>query len=245
MGVQINTERANAALLSWVPAQDSRRNPPSGYVLERQEVGTGSQEWLQCLTTDSATSVEILGDSVPCEADYRFRICSVNKYGKSNNVEFPRAVHLGKFRKGYGNWSRVISLQILLSKLCMSLFSVPVARIQAPLQDALVPEGQDAHFSIELSASVIGTWFLNGTQLQEDERYSMRRTRTHQSLRIRGVRDTDNGAEITFIAYGIRDSAALYIQGTYRSTSLFYVNIFMCFLEKSLRFHTNSPQTSS
>ncbi|GLD61489.1 obscurin-like protein 1 isoform X8, partial [Lates japonicus] len=183
VGVQINTERANAALLSWVPAQDSRKNPPSGYVLERQEVGTGSQEWLQCLTTDSATSVEILGDSVPCEADYRFRICSVNKYGKSNNVEFPRAVHL-----------------------------VPVARIQAPLQDALVPEGQDAIFSIELSASVIGTWFLNGTQLQEDERFSMRRSRTHQSLRIRGVRDTDNGAEITFIAYGIRDSAALYIQ---------------------------------
>lgn len=43
----------------------------------------------------------------------------------------------------------------------------------------------------------------------------MRRSRTHQSLRIRGVRDTDNGAEITFIAYGIRDSAALYIQGMY------------------------------
>ncbi|XP_019910065.2 obscurin-like protein 1 isoform X6 [Esox lucius] len=183
VGVQINTERANAVLLSWVPPQDTRKNPPSGYILERQEVGTGSQEWLQCLTTDSATSVEILGDSVPCEADYRFRICSVNKYGRSNNVEFPRVVHL-----------------------------VPVTRIQAPLQDALVPEGQDACFSIELTASVIGSWFLNGTQLVEDERYSMRRSRTHQSLRIRGVQDTDNGAEITFIAYGIRDSAALYIQ---------------------------------
>uniref|UniRef100_A0A671KRF2 Obscurin like cytoskeletal adaptor 1b n=1 Tax=Sinocyclocheilus anshuiensis TaxID=1608454 RepID=A0A671KRF2_9TELE len=181
IGVQINTERANAALLSWFPAQDSRKNPPSGYIIERQEVG--SQEWLQCLTTDSATSVEILGDSVPCEADYRFRICSVNKYGRSGNVEFPRAAHL-----------------------------VPVARIQAPLQDALVPEGQDACFTIELSASVIGTWFLNGNQLQDDERFSIRRSRTHQSLRIRGVRDTDNGAEITFIAYGIRDSAALYIQ---------------------------------
>ncbi|XP_076858629.1 obscurin-like isoform X2 [Brachyhypopomus gauderio] len=181
IGVQINTERANAALLSWFPAQDFRRNPPSSYILERQEMG--SQEWLQCLTTDLATSVEILGDSVPCEADYRFRICSVNKYGRSGYVEFPRAVHL-----------------------------VPVAKIQTPLQDALVPEGQDACFSIELSASVIGTWFLSGTQLQEDERFSMRRSRTHQSLRIRGVRDTDNGAEITFIAYGIRDSAALYIQ---------------------------------
>ncbi|XP_051566120.1 obscurin-like protein 1 [Myxocyprinus asiaticus] len=181
IGVQINTERANAALLSWFPSQDSRKNPPSGYIIERQEVG--SQEWLQCLTTDSATSVEILGDSVPCEADYRFRICSVNKYGRSGNVEFPRAVHL-----------------------------VPVARIQAPLQDALVPEGQDACFTIELSASVIGTWFLNGNQLQDDERFSIRRSRTHQSLRIHGVRDTENGAEITFIAYGIRDSAALYIQ---------------------------------
>ncbi|XP_077473807.1 obscurin-like protein 1 [Stigmatopora argus] len=183
VGVQINTERANAALLSWTPAQDSRKNPPSGYVLERQEVGTGSQEWLQCLTTDSATSVEILGDSVPCEADYRFRICSVNKYGKSNNVEFPKAVHL-----------------------------VPVARIQTALQDALVPEGQDAVFTIELSASVIGSWFLNGTQLQDDERFSMRRSRTHQTLRIQCVRDKENGGEITFVAYGIRDSAALYIQ---------------------------------
>ncbi len=94
IGVQINTERANAALLSWIPAQDSRKNPPSGYIIERQEVG--SQEWLQCVTTDSATSVEILGDSVPCEADYSFRICSVNKYGRSGNVEFPQAVHLGK-----------------------------------------------------------------------------------------------------------------------------------------------------
>lgn len=111
-------------------------------------------------------------------------------------------------------------LLTLLTKLCINFsFPVPVARIQAPLQDALVPEGQDGLFSIELSASVIGTWFLNGTQLQEDERYSMRRSRTHQSLRIRGVRDTDNGAEITFIAYGIRDSAALYIQGMYGSLS--------------------------
>ena len=101
--------------------------------------------------------------------------------------------------------------------------SVPVARIQAPLQDALVPEGQDACFTIELSASVIGTWFLNGTQLQDDERYTTRRSRTHQSLRIRGVRDTENGAEITFIAYSIRDSAALYIQGTD-----FFFYCFMC-----------------
>ncbi|MBN3323328.1 OBSCN protein, partial [Atractosteus spatula] len=181
VGVQMNTERANAALLSWVSAHDSRKNPPSGYVLERQELS--SPEWLQCLTTDSATAVEILGDSVPCEADYRFRICSVNKYGRSGHVEFPGSVHL-----------------------------VPVARIQTPLQDALVMEGQDAEFSIELSACVVGTWFLNGTQIQEGERFSMHRSRTHHSLCIRCAQNTDNRTEITFIAYGVRDSAALYIQ---------------------------------
>ncbi|XP_058889463.1 obscurin-like protein 1 isoform X4 [Acipenser ruthenus] len=181
VGVQMNTERSNSALLSWVPAHDSRKNPPTGYVLERQEVG--SQEWLQCLTTDLASAVEILGDSVPSEADYRFRICSVNKYGRSGHVEFSSVVHL-----------------------------VPVARIKTPLQDVLVSEGKDAEFSIELSALVIGTWFLNGSQIQEDERYTIHRSRTEHSLRLKATNPSDNRSEITFIAYGVRDSAMLYVQ---------------------------------
>uniref|UniRef100_A0A8C4SUB9 Obscurin-like protein 1 n=1 Tax=Erpetoichthys calabaricus TaxID=27687 RepID=A0A8C4SUB9_ERPCA len=182
IGVQMNTERANAALMSWVPALDSRKNPPSGYVLERQEAG--SHEWLQCLTTDSASAVEILGDSVPSEADYRFRICSFNKYGRSGHVEFPEFVHL-----------------------------VPVARIQTPLQDALVPAGTDAEFFIELSASVIGTWFLNGTQLQENEKCVIHHYRTQHFLLLKDVQMCDDRSEITFIAYGVRDSAVLCVQG--------------------------------
>ncbi|KAK1166274.1 obscurin-like isoform X1 [Acipenser oxyrinchus oxyrinchus] len=183
VGVQMNTERSNSVLLSWVPAHDSRKNPPTGYVLERQEVG--SQEWLQCLTTDLASAVEILGDSVPSEADYRFRICSVNKYGRSGHVEFSSVVHL-----------------------------VPVARIKTPLQDVLVSEGKDAEFSIELSALVIGTWFLNGSQIQEDERYTIHRSRTEHSLHLKATNPSDNRSEITFIAYGVRDSAMLYVQPT-------------------------------
>ncbi|MGH0116900.1 UNVERIFIED_CONTAM: hypothetical protein FKN15_040889 [Acipenser sinensis] len=183
VGVQMNTERSNSALLSWVPAHDSCKNPPTGYVLERQEVD--SQEWLQCLTTELASAVEILGDSVPSEADYRFRICSVNKYGRSGHVEFSSVVHL-----------------------------VPVARIKTPLQDVLVSEGKDAEFSIELSALVIGTWFLNGSQIQEDERYTIQRSRTEHSLRLKATNPSDNRSEITFIAYGVRDSAMLYVQPT-------------------------------
>lgn len=107
-----------------------------------------------------------------------------------------------------------------------------------------MPEGQDGLFSIELSASVIGSWFLNGTELQEDERYSMRRSRTHQSLRIQGVRDTDNGAEITFIAYGIRDSAALYIQGM-RGSLTSFVSVCVTIYQLLVCFTTVSLSSSN
>lgn len=92
----MSTEHSNAALLTWCPAPDVHRSPPNAYVLERQEAGTA--EWVQCLTTDTAGAVEVLGDSVPAEADYRFRLCAVNKYGCSAHVEFPGAAHLGECR---------------------------------------------------------------------------------------------------------------------------------------------------
>eukprot|EP00061_Rhincodon_typus_P010830 g35409.t1 len=63
-----------------------------GYVIERQEQGT--EEWVRCLTTEGSTTVEILGESVPNEARYRFRVCSINNYGRSEQVEFPGVVHL-------------------------------------------------------------------------------------------------------------------------------------------------------
>lgn len=90
----MNTDCLNGAILSWSPSPNLQNSTKSVYVLERQEVG--SQEWQRCLTTETATSAEVLGDSVPCEGDYRFRICCVNKYGRSGHVEFPKVVHLGK-----------------------------------------------------------------------------------------------------------------------------------------------------
>lgn len=95
MSVQMNTDSLNGAVLSWSPSPNLQNSTTkSVYVLERQEVG--SQEWQRCLTTETGTSAEVLGDSVPCEGDYRFRICCVNKYGRSGHVEFPKVVHLGK-----------------------------------------------------------------------------------------------------------------------------------------------------
>lgn len=89
----MDIDRPNSALLSWERAANSQTTTRSIFVLEMQEVG--SQEWHKCFTSETATSAEVTGDAVPCEGNYRFRICSINKYGRSGHVEFPKVVHLG------------------------------------------------------------------------------------------------------------------------------------------------------
>uniref|UniRef100_A0A671LA03 Obscurin-like protein 1 n=1 Tax=Sinocyclocheilus anshuiensis TaxID=1608454 RepID=A0A671LA03_9TELE len=183
VSVQMNTDCLNGAILSWSASPNLQNSTKSVYVLERQEVG--SQEWQRCLTTETATSAEVLGDSVPCEGDYRFRICCVNKYGRSGHVEFPKVVHLA-----------------------------PGPKIKTPLKNAVVTEGEDAVFSIELSANLIGTWFLNSQQLQDSGRFSITQSKNQHTLRLHQVPNVYDGAEITFIATGVRDSATLQIKET-------------------------------
>ncbi|KAI4883542.1 hypothetical protein NFI96_026924, partial [Prochilodus magdalenae] len=178
VGVQMNTDCPNGVILSWSPSPNLQASTKSVYVVEFQEMG--SQEWQRCMTTETGTSTEILGDSVPCEGDYRFRICCINKYGRSGHVEFPNMVHL-----------------------------VPSPKIKTQLKNAVVTEGEDAVFSIELSVSMIGTWFLNSTQLQASERFSISQSKTLHILRFHNVLSVYDGAEITFIATGVRDSAVL------------------------------------
>uniref|UniRef100_A0A8D3BUK5 Obscurin like cytoskeletal adaptor 1a n=1 Tax=Scophthalmus maximus TaxID=52904 RepID=A0A8D3BUK5_SCOMX len=167
VGVTMDADRPNSALLTWVPSPNSPTSSRSIFVLERQEVG--SQEWLKCHTSETATSAEVGGDSVPCEGDYRFRVCCINKYGRSGHVEFPKA-------------------------------------------GCELVEGEDAHFSIELSASMVGTWFLNSAQLQHGGRYLIQQLQTQHSLVIRDTCTTEDTAEVTFIANGVRDSAVLKVK---------------------------------
>ncbi|XP_044043065.1 obscurin-like protein 1a [Siniperca chuatsi] len=181
VGVKMDVDRPNSALLTWVPAPNSQTSTRSIFVVERQEVG--SQEWQKCFTSENATSAEVGGDSVPCEGNYRFRVCCINKYGRSGHVEFPKAVHLA-----------------------------PGPKIHSCLKGCEVVEGEDAHFSIELSATMVGTWFLNSAQLQHGGRYSIKQSQTQHSLVIREAHTTEDTAEVTFIANGVRDSAVLKVK---------------------------------
>lgn len=181
VGVKMDVDRPNSALLTWVPAPNSQTSTRSIFVVERQEVG--SQEWQKCFTSEATTSAEVTGDSVQYEGDYRFRVCCINKYGRSGHVEFPKAVHL-----------------------------VPGPKICSSLKACEVEEGEDAHFSIELSTPMVGTWFLNSAQLQHGGRYSIKQSQTQHSLVIHDTRAAEDTAEVTFIANGVRDSAELKVK---------------------------------
>ncbi|NWQ74772.1 OBSL1 protein, partial [Columbina picui] len=185
VAAKMSVAESNVALLTWCPAPDAHHRPPSRYLLERREVAGG--EWVQCLATDLPSRVRVLGDSVPREADYCFRVCATNKHGRSIPVEFPGSVHLA-----------------------------PAARLERGLQDVWVQDGEDAQFSLELSVTVHGAWFLNGTRLGEEEeagdRYSVQCHGTEHSLLIRGARLADSGMQVTFVSGAVRDSATLHVQ---------------------------------
>ncbi|NXX80397.1 OBSL1 protein, partial [Urocolius indicus] len=186
VAAEMSVAESNVAVLSWCPAPDAHLRAPSRYLLERREAAGG--EWVQCLATDLPGCVRVLGDSVPCEADYCFRVCATNEHGRSSPVEFPGSVRLA-----------------------------PAARLEKGLQDVRVRDGEDARFSLELSAVVRGTWFLDGVRLGEEEevagsRCIVLRHRTEHSLLIRGVRLADSGTQVTFVSGDVRDSATLHVQ---------------------------------
>ncbi|XP_062353995.1 obscurin-like protein 1 [Cinclus cinclus] len=185
VAAEMSVVESNTALLTWCPAPDSHLRPASHYLLEHREAAGG--EWVQCLATDLPSCVRVLGDSVPREADYCFRVTAANKHGRSSPVEFPGSVHLA-----------------------------PAARLERGLQDTWVRDGEDVQFSLELSAVVHGSWFLNGARLGEEEdagsRCSVQRRGMEHSLLIRGARLVDSGAQVTFVSGGVRDSAILHVQ---------------------------------
>ncbi|XP_040084175.1 obscurin-like protein 1 isoform X3 [Oryx dammah] len=180
----------NTVLLTWKPP-DPTPETPFIYRLERQEVG--SEDWVQCFSIEKAGAVEVPGDCVPTEGDYRFRVCTVSEHGRSPHVVFHGSAHL-----------------------------VPTARLVAGLEEVQVYDGEDAVFSLDLSTVIQGTWFLNGEELKSNEpegqvgpgplRYRVEQRGLQHRLILQAVRHHDSGALIGFSCPGVQDSAALTIQ---------------------------------
>ncbi|XP_019493828.1 PREDICTED: obscurin-like protein 1 isoform X4 [Hipposideros armiger] len=180
----------NTVLLTWKPPEPAPETPFI-YRLERQEVG--SEDWIQCFSIEKAGAVEVPGDCVPSEGDYRFRVCTVSEHGRSPHVVFHGSAHL-----------------------------VPTARLVTGLEDVQVYDGEDAVFSLDLSTIIQGTWFLNGEELKGTEpegqvepgalRYRVEHKGLQHRLILQAVKHQDSGALVGFSCPGVQDSAALTIQ---------------------------------
>ncbi|XP_006867913.1 PREDICTED: obscurin-like protein 1 isoform X2 [Chrysochloris asiatica] len=180
----------NTVLLTWKPPEPAPETPFI-YRLERQEVG--SDDWAQCFSIEKAGAVEVPGDCVPAEGDYRFRVCTVSEHGRSPHVMFQGSAHL-----------------------------VPNARLVAGLEDVQVYAGEDAVFSLDLSTIIQGTWFLNGQELASNApegqvepgalRYRVEQKGLQHRLILQSVKHQDSGALVGFSCPGVQDSAALTIQ---------------------------------
>uniref|UniRef100_A0A8B9EVW0 Obscurin, cytoskeletal calmodulin and titin-interacting RhoGEF n=1 Tax=Anser cygnoides TaxID=8845 RepID=A0A8B9EVW0_ANSCY len=118
------------------------------------------------------------------EADYQFRVSAVNAHGQSPYLEFPGSMHLE-----------------------------PVLAVKTPLTTVEAVPGGDAIFTIDLTKTCSGTWYLNGKVLQESETYIIKRTQTTHNLIIKNVTKNDDGAEVKFVANNVDMSTKMRVRG--------------------------------
>ncbi|XP_021393666.2 obscurin isoform X15 [Lonchura striata] len=139
--------------------------------------------WVRCHESH-VPSPELTVSNLAEEADYQFRVSAVNAYGQSPFLEFPGSLHLE-----------------------------PVLAVKNPLTTAEVAPGGDALFTVDLTKTCSGTWYLNGKALQESETYIINRTQTTHSLVIKNVTRKDDGAEVKFVANDVETSTKMRVRG--------------------------------
>lgn len=103
---------------------------------------------------------------------------------------------------------------VVLRAVCCSSLE-PVLAVKNPLTSAEVAPGGDALFTVDLTKTCSGTWYLNGKVLQESETYIINRTQTTHTLVIKNVTRKDDGAEVKFVANDIETSTKMRVRGIY------------------------------
>ncbi|XP_064495791.1 obscurin [Pseudopipra pipra] len=139
--------------------------------------------WVRCHESHVPVP-ELTVSNLAEEADYQFRVSAVNTYGQSPYLEFPGSIHLE-----------------------------PVLAVKSPLTTAEAVPGGDALFTVDLTKTCSGTWYLNGKVLQESETCIIKRTQTTHTLTIKNVTKKDDGAEVKFVASDVETSTKMRVKG--------------------------------
>lgn len=102
-----------------------------------------------------------------------------------------------------------ISRTLIASYVC----SEPTASVTSGLQSCTAVSGEEATFSVELSAACSGSWTLNGRLIRSGADYLITRSKTVHTLVIREVTTALDGAQVKFVGGGSESVCSLSVKG--------------------------------
>ncbi|KAG5842162.1 hypothetical protein ANANG_G00174720 [Anguilla anguilla] len=143
----------------------------------------GTQTWVKCHISAFVSSTEFTVSGITEEASYQFRITAVNDFGQSPCLEVPGTFYLE-----------------------------PTGEVKSGLVNSTATEGEEASFTVELSAICSGSWSLNGHTLRSGGDYLITRNKTTHVLLIRQVRQELHGATLLFTGGGAESSCTLSVK---------------------------------
>ncbi|KAJ8337405.1 hypothetical protein SKAU_G00386250 [Synaphobranchus kaupii] len=143
----------------------------------------GTQTWVKCHGSGITSSTEFTVSGLAEEASYQFRITAVNDFGQSPCLEVPGTFYLE-----------------------------PAGEVKSGLVNSTATEGEEASFTVELSAVCSGSWSLNGRVLRSGEDYLITRNKTTHVLVIRLVRQELHGATLLFTGGGAQSTCTLSVK---------------------------------
>ncbi|KAL7874925.1 hypothetical protein SRHO_G00058950 [Serrasalmus rhombeus] len=143
----------------------------------------GAQTWVKVTGMEILCSSKCTISNIAEEGSYQFRISAVNDYGQSAFLEVPGTFYLE-----------------------------PTASVKSGLQNCSVSSGEEASFTVELSAVCSGLWTLNGQVIRSGVDYLITRTKTNHTLVIREVRTALDGAQVKFVGGGSESMCTLSVK---------------------------------
>ncbi|KAL0156328.1 hypothetical protein M9458_047574, partial [Cirrhinus mrigala] len=176
----------------------------------------GAQTWVK-VTSTTVSSTEYTITEIPEEASYQFRISAVNDFGQSAYLEVPGTFYLE-----------------------------PTASVKTGLVNGSAHVGEEATFTVDLSAVCSGSWTINDRMIRSGSEYLITRSKTTHTLVIREVSMELNGAQVKFVGGGSQSVATLSVKAaparfTNKSSQ---VEVFTFSMHSSAQMYTEVSDSS-
>ncbi|XP_065114735.1 obscurin isoform X24 [Paramisgurnus dabryanus] len=175
----------------------------------------GVQTWVK-ITTTSVSTTEYTISNIPEEASYQFRISAVNDFGQSAYLEVPGTFYLE-----------------------------PTASVKIGLVNCSAHAGEEATFTVELSAVCSGSWSINDRMIRSGSEYLITRSKNTHTLVIREVSMGLDGAQVKFVGGGSQSTGTLSVKAPRaRFIKSSQVEVFTFSVHSSAQMYTEVSDSS-